>query len=72
MAEHQLSPCPFCGGNMICVDNGEICCPIEYEASARCSDCDAQGPGAYRLDTVEEAIDEAIRLWNSRLSLAMK
>lgn len=62
----KLKPCPFCGDNMIVVDNGEICCPVEYEASARCANCDAQGPGAYRHDSVDDAIAEAITLWNTR------
>lgn len=62
----ELKPCPFCGGNMIVVDSGEICCPVEYEASTRCSDCDTQGPVAYRHDSVNEAIAEATTLWNTR------
>lgn len=67
MAEQEIKQCPFCGGNIIFVGNDEICCPVEYEAYAQCMDCDAQGPGAYRFGTREEAIEEAIRLWNGRL-----
>lgn len=72
MPEQEIKQCPFCGGNIIYVENDEICCPIVYEANAKCMDCDAQGPGAYGFGTLEEAIEEAIRLWNGRLPLAMK
>jgi Lar family restriction alleviation protein len=61
-----LAPCPFCGGEAVDVDTSEICCPIEYNAHARCSDCDAQGPAEYRWDTPNEAKAEAIAAWNRR------
>jgi hypothetical protein len=66
MSEIELKPCLYCKEKRVSIDIDVIESPTEYNAFARCCNCDAQGPGAYRHDTKEAAMTEAAGLWNAR------
>ena len=65
MSDTELKPCPRCGSANIKALVSEICCPVQYSATAHCSDCgleDVDGSGV--CDTQSEAIEEAKESWN--------
>ncbi|SNZ21705.1 hypothetical protein [Cohaesibacter gelatinilyticus] len=66
MSEIELKPCLYCKEKRVSIDIEVIEAPTEYNAIARCNNCDAQGPGAYRHETKEVAMTEAAGLWNAR------
>lgn len=63
----ELKPCPFCAGTNTQIEVEEICCPIEFLAHARCSDCDTIGPlSEFKYDNADEAEADAVNMWNTR------
>ena len=54
----QLLPCPFCGGNWICVNVGIYIGKVHESVTIKCDDC-----GASIWGVTEE---KAIAAWNRR------
>lgn len=62
-----LKPCPFCGDNSVAVRSEWIASPVEYMAQVYCRGCDVAGPmSEYKHDAEEDAITDAIGMWNTR------
>lgn len=59
--------CPFCGENDTTVQLGLELEPGMYAAAVMCRTCDGQGAISGDYDTEEEAIEDAILKWNSRV-----
>lgn len=55
----DLKPCPFCGSEDVSVDT------MLTTGYVRCKTCQAFGPTVCS-ETNEEAVEEAIKLWNKR------
>ena len=61
--EQTLKPCPFCGSDKLKVDNRK------GTYSIRCNRCHARGWNINNIISEEDAISEAIELWNRRVNL---
>jgi len=57
-ATDELKPCPFCGGNCICVNVGIYVGKSHESVTVKCDDC-----GASIWGWIEE---KAIAAWNQR------
>jgi len=67
--ERGTLPCPWCGCAEVKIITSEICCPIQYSATAVCAGCNAEEPnGSGVYDSKDDAEREALLAWSDRSS----
>ncbi|WP_340611132.1 Lar family restriction alleviation protein [Xenorhabdus bharatensis] len=62
----EIKPCPFCGGENLGVDHEHDKRNGLYDSWVICFECDSKGPISYYNKSKDDAVDNAINLWNKR------
>ncbi|KOP31745.1 hypothetical protein AFK69_19250 [Xenorhabdus sp. GDc328] len=62
----KLKPCPFCGGENLGVDHEYDESHEPYDSWVTCFGCDSTGSISYYNKNKDDAVNNAIELWNKR------